>query len=349
MLDIEKLDYIPFFFIIGRPRSGTTMLSTILDANKQTAMPIESKVIIFMYFKFRNVKFWNEKLLLKFYDAIFKQPKIETWTINKEQLKKDILQLGENATFQRLIKLIYLNYISFFDKKNITFIGDKNPGYSYVISHLEILLKLFPDAKIIHLTRDYRDHYLSMNKVDFEGNHLSLVCYRWQYSFIQVRKLMKNKPEQYYFLRYEDLVQQPEKQVKDICDFLGIIYHSSMLEYYKIKEKVLSVYPEDLVMKYHSSLFQPISVDFIGKWKQKLSPQQIEMADAIVGKAANEAGYERQVILTKWKFFWYLLPDMVYSQLWLFYKKWYDQFFKPKGSNKGNGSMSRLYFLIFKR
>ncbi|MBW6484093.1 MAG: sulfotransferase [Vicingaceae bacterium] len=345
----EKLDNIPFFFIIGRPRSGTTMLSTILDANKQTAIPIESKVIIYLYFKFKNVKLWNEKLLLKFYDATFQQPKIDTWIINKEQLKNDIMELGENATFQRLIKLIYLNYVSFFDKEAVAIIGDKNPGYSYVISHLKILLELFPGAKIIHLTRDYRDHYISMSKVDFEGNHLSLVCYRWQYSFTQVRKLMEYKPEQYYFLRYEELVQQPEKQVKAICNFLGIAYHASMLEYYKIKDKVLRVYPEELVMKYHSSLFQPISADFIGKWKHELSQKQVKMADAIVGEIADETGYKRLYFSTKWNYFFYILPDMIYSQLWLFYKKWYDKFFKQKEKKSGNGLMSKLYFSIFKR
>lgn len=345
----DKLDEIPFFFIIGRPRSGTTMLSTILDANSHTAMPIESKVIIHLYFKFKNVKKWNEQNLILFYDAIFKQPKIDSWILNKEQLKKDILTLGENASFQRLIKLIYLNYVSFFDKESICIIGDKNPGYSYVISHLKILLSLFPNAKIIHLTRDYRDHYLSMSKVDFEGNHLSLVCYRWQYSFREVRKLMANKTEQYYFLRYEDLVQQPEKQVEYICNFLEIPYHVSMLEYYKIKDKVLSVYPEDLVMKYHSSLFHPISADFINKWKKKLSMQQIEMADAIVGKVAEEAGYKRNYFTSKWKYLFYVLPDMIYSQLWLFYKKWYDVSFKPNESGKRIGTMSKLYFSIFKR
>ena len=302
-----------------------------------------------MYFKFRNVTLWDEKLLLKFYNNLFQLSTIKTWIINKEQLKKEILQLGEDATFQRLIKLIYLNYISFFDKEHITIIGDKNPGYSYVISHLEILLKLFPDAKIIHLTRDYRDHYLSMNKVDFEGTHLSLVCYRWQFSFKQVRKLMKDQPGQYYSLRYEELVQQPEKQVKAICSFLGITYHASMLEYYKIKDKVLSVYPEELVMKYHSSLFLPISADFVDKWKEKLTPKQIEMADAIVGKAADEAGYKRSYFTSKWKFFWYLLPDMAYSQLWLFYKKWYDIIFNPNENKKRAGTMSKLYFSIFKQ
>lgn len=343
----ESLDKIPLFFIIGRPRSGTTMLSTILDANKQTAMPVESKVIIFLYFKFRNVKIWNKKLLLTFYHSIFEQPKMETWTINKDQLKEDILQLGENATFQRLIKLIYLNYVSFFDKEAVSIIGDKNPGYSYVISHLKILLQLFPDAKIIHLTRDYRDHYLSMSKIDFEGNHLSLVCYRWYYSFKQVRKLMKDKPEQYYFLRYEDLVQQPEKQMIAICNFLGINYHSSMLEYYKIKDKVLAVYPEEDVLKYHSNLFQPISADFVGKWKHKLTKKQIELADSVVGNAGLDAGYERTLKHDKLKYKIFTLPDIIYCRLWLFYKTWYDQLFIPK--RKKHGLMSQIYFAVFRQ
>lgn len=343
----EKLDQTPFFFIIGRPRSGTTMLSTILDANKQTAMPIESKVIIHLYFKFKTVKKWNNQNLLLFYDAIFKQPKIDTWIINKEQLKNDILTLGENATFQRLIKLIYLNYISFFDKEIVSIIGDKNPEYSYVISHLNILLQLFPDAKIIHLTRDYRDHYLSMSKIDFEGNHLSLVCFRWQYSFNEVRKLMKDKQEQYYFLRYEDLVKQPEKQVTAICNFLGITYHSSMLEYYKVKDKVLAVYPEEDVLKYHSNLFHPISADFVEKWKHKLTKKQIELADSVVGKAGLEAGYERLLKRDKFKYKIYVLPDIIYSRLWLFYKSWYDQLFIPK--RKKHGLMSQIYFAVFRR
>lgn len=347
MMSIEEIEKIPFFFIIGRPRSGTTMLSTILDANRQTAMPIESKIIIFLYFKFKKVKNWDKKLLLKFYDAIFEEPKMDTWMINKAKLKEEILQLGEKATFQRLIKLIYLNYISFFEKENIIIIGDKNPGYSYVTSHFKILLGLFPEAKIIHLARDYRDHYLSMRTVDFEGNHLSLVCYKWKYSFLNIRKIMKNNPQNYYFLRYEDLVIHPEKEMTTLCSFLGITFHKSMLEYYKIKDKVLEKYTEEDVMKYHSSLFQPINADFVGKWKHKLTTKQIELADSIVGQTGIEAGYEQQLIKDKLQYKIYVLPDMLYSKLWLFYKRWYDNFFLPK--KQKHGLMSQIYFFIFRR
>ena len=343
----EYLDEIPIFFVIGRPRSGTTMLRTLLDANKNTSIPLESKVIIFLYLKFKSVKKWDESQLIKFYNSIFDQPKIESWIINKDQLKKDILALGKDATFQCLIKLLYLNYVSFFEKEKILIIGDKNPEYSYNINYFKILLKLFPSAKVIHLTRDYRDHYLSMKKIDFEGNHLSLVCYRWRYSYNKIVDLMKKIPKQYYFIRYEDLVNDPEKEMTSICKFLNIEFHDSMLRYYEIKDKVLATYSEEDVMKYHSSLFHPISSDYVDKWKKKLTLNEIHLADSIVGQAGIDAGYERVLKKDKFSYKITILPDIIYSQLWLFYKKFYDKIFSGKKNKKG-GLMTKIYFKIFK-
>ena len=321
----ESLDKLSLFFIIGRPRSGTTMLRTLFDANKNISIPIESRVIIHLYFKFRWVKNWDEKKLMKFYDAIFKQPKIEAWTINREQLKKDFLALGKEATFQRLIKLLYLNYISFFKKGEILILGDKNPVYSFFFYYLKNLLKLFPEAKIIHLTRDYRDHYLSMRKIKFEKlNHLSMVCYRWKYSFNMVRKLAKHRPNKYYFIRYEDLVINPEKELIALCDFLKIPYHESMLQYYEIKDQVLAAYPDRNVMKNHSSLFLPISADNIDKWKQKLSPNEVYCADSIVGKAGIDAGYERMIKKTSLKHRTLVLPIIIYNAILQLLKPIYD-------------------------
>jgi cell division protein FtsI/penicillin-binding protein 2 len=323
------------------------MLRTVFDAHPNVSIPLESTVIILLYLKFRSVKNWNEVQLNKFYKSIFEQPKIDSWIINKDQLKKDILALGKDATFQRLIKLIYLNYTSFFNKDKILILGDKNPVYSYLIGYPKILLQLFPDAKIIHLTRDYRDHYLSMKKIDFEGNHLSLVCYRWRYSYKRIASLMKKLPEQYYFVRYEDIVTNPVKEITSICKYLNITFVDSMLKYYEIKDKVLATYPEEEVLKYHSSLFYPISPDYIGKWKQKLTIEEVRLADSIVGQAGLDAGYERVLKKDKLTYKVKVLPDIIYSQLWLFYKNFYDKLFPGKTNNKG-GLMTKIYFKIFK-
>ncbi len=323
------------------------MLRTIFDAHPEVSIPLESKVIVFMYLKYKNVNKWNDQLLIEFFNDLFLQPKMDSWIVDKKQLKKDILNLGGQANFVRLIKLLYLNTTSFFDKKKIVVIGDKNPGYSYNIRNFKTLLHLFPEAKIIHLTRDYRDHFLSMQKVDFEGNHLSLVCYRWKYSYLKIKKLMEDKMDRYYFVRYEDIVQAPKEEVTKICSFLGIEYDEGMIHYYRVKDKVLEVYTKEEVMKYHSSLFKPISADYIYGWKKKLTKKQIELADSIVGNTGIEAGYERRLkgfkLWPKIK----VLPDILYSKLWLLYKGIYDTIL-PNKLKKNRKIMSKIYFKIFK-
>ena len=347
-MEISTLDNIPIFFIIGRPRSGTTMLRTILDAHPNVSIPLEGKVIVFLHFKYGKIENWNNSKLLEFYHDIFTQAKIDYWIINKKQLKEDILKLGPNATFTRLIKLLYLNYVSFFDKREIILIGDKNPGYSYNISELRVMLKLFPNAKIIHLTRDYRDHYLSMSKIDFEGNHLSLVCYRWKYSFNQVRKIMVTNMNNYYFIRYEDLVLNPKSEVVNICNFLNIPYDEDMVHYYRIKDKVLAIHTQEEVDRYHSKLFHPISSDFIYGWKRKLSKRQIELADSVVGKTGLSAGYERVI---KKKNIWYklvVIPDIIYSNAWFVFNTIYLKIV-PLRFQTNKSIMSNLYFKLFKK
>lgn len=328
MLDLERLNKLPFFFIIGRPRSGTTLLRTLFDANKNTSIPLESRIIIKLYFKFRWVKNWNEKKLMKFYHTIFQQPKIDNWLVDKEQLKKDFLALGKDANIQSLIKLLYLNYISFFKKEEILIIGDKNPIYSFYFYYLKHLLKLFPEAKIIHLTRDYRDHYLSMKQVKFEKlNYLSMVCYRWKYSFNMVRKLTKHRPDKYYFIRYEDLVTNPEKEMTALCCFLKISYHESMLRFYEIKDEVLAVYPDKNVTTNRKSLFSPINTANIGAWKNQLTTSEIHFADSLVGNAGIEARYERVIKKNFLKYKFLALPNIIYNLILQCVKPIYDTIF----------------------
>jgi hypothetical protein len=354
-ISTAEIDSIKVFFIIGRPRSGTTMLRTLFDALPEVSIPLESKVMILLYLKYGKIQKWNRDLISKFHAEAMAETKLQAWQINKENTLNDMLQLDSSATFSRLIKILYLNYLSFYDKETILYIGDKNPEYSYVLYYLKILLSVFPEAKVIHLTRDYRDHYLSMSRVDFEGNHLSLVSYRWKYSFLGIKKIMKSRPDNYYFIRYEDLVQEPGLYLKKMCDFLGIRYHESALRFYEKKDEVLKVYSYEDVMRYHSNLFSPISADFIDKWKTRMSDVDIARADFITGKAGIEAGYIRGEQSTRFfnNYFWllkqwlYVLPDRVYSRCWLVYKRLFDRM-NPGGSRR-TPFMSKIYFKIFRR
>lgn len=343
-MDYKEIKNIPVFFIIGRPRSGNTMLRFIFDAHPNVSIPLEGKVITSLFRKYYYIKIWSREKLQEFFDDVFLVPQVEFWTLNKKRLKDLLLNAEETVTFQELIKLIYLCYDSFFEKNNIFLIGDKNPFYSYDATSMKILLKVFPDAKFIHINRDYRDHYLSMRKVKFEGNNLSLVCFRWKYSFKLISDMLGKSPN-YYYLKYEDLVSNPMEETKKLCLFLNMEYHDDMIHYYKIKDKFLATYPEEEVMKLHSSLLKPINKNNVYGWKEKLEDRKVYAADTIIGKYAEQAGYERKYRSKNILFSILQIPIQLYCLTWLFLNSLYC-WIRPNAFKHKRITFAEIYFSI---
>jgi len=102
--------------------------------------------------------------------------------------------------------------------------GDKSPSY---IRHVPLIKKLFPEAKIIHIIRDVRDYCLSINKA--WGKNMLRAAQRWADDVTKAKKDAENFKEDYFELRYEDLLEAPNDQLKKLCSFLSIKYEPRML------------------------------------------------------------------------------------------------------------------------
>lgn len=287
----KPLADIPFFFIIGRPRSGTYLLRNLFDAHPHVIIPTECPMIANLYPRYGKVRNWDKRRLDRFIRDVFVHRDFQKWSIDREAVKKNIYALEGQHSFQTMIKAVYKSYQSAFPKEEIHLFGDKNPVYS---TNTEKILKAFPHAKYIHLTRDYRDNLVSIRKVDFEAPYTPLIAYRWRHSARKLHRLKKRYPANFYSMRYEDLVAAPEKNMKQLCEFLNIKYHPTVFEFYKKQQKAFSHHPEKEVEKYHQSLTNPINTKKIGVWKEKLSEKDIRMADAIVGQYAELTGYTRR-------------------------------------------------------
>ena len=107
-------------------------------------------------------------------------------------------------------------------------------------------------------------------------------------------KLSDKHPGMFYHVRYEDLVSNPGEVLKKICGFLGIEYYPEVLDFYTQKEKMVELYTEEGLDKYHKSLYNPIKSDKKGIWETQLSQKQIKMADMVAGKYADLMGYQRK-------------------------------------------------------
>ena len=294
-IDLEKFSIsevlnLPFFFIIGRPRSGTTLLQTLCDAHPNIQIPPEARIIKESFYRFGQVKSWNEKRLNELFDFIRLNPKFIEWKVDENKVKSFLMKHLEVLNLKTILKVIYLAYPSVYHKKSILILGDKNPNYSRMP---EDFLEYFPEAKIIHVVRDYRDHILSMKRVKLLKGNLPLIATIWRNSQEKIFSLQLRYPERIFSYKYEDFVGNPEHYLKEMCDFLKIEYKPQMLLYSGLREQSREGNKFIANDMFHGNLFKPITSDNVNKWKEKMRDRDIRRADVFVGTWAERSGYER--------------------------------------------------------
>jgi len=298
-VDPEKIKEIPMFFILGRPRSGTTLVRTVFDAHPNISIPLETIVIPELFPEFGRIKEWDKEKIIRFFNKAIKLRYYSNWSSDSEKLKNDLLKLEGKASYSDFIKTFYLNYVSFYDKNQITLIGDKTP---YNSNHIPLLIKLFPKAKFIHIIRDPHEHILSMKKVDFGSNSALVISQNWKILNKKIERAKRKNPEKFITVKFEDFLMTPEKFLKEWCEFLSIEYSESMMKFYEIKDQVNEHYTPEQVNKVHSSLLKPIVPGKINAWMDKMSKKDAMICEFVTSRYINSYGYSR--MFSKFPLLW---------------------------------------------
>lgn len=312
---------IPLFFIVARGRSGTTLLSRIFDTHPNVLIPLEARFLQYVYYFFKDIKCWDKAAKDKLYEYISNFP--EKINIDNNKFKTNLESLNQTANISSVIELIYLSTFSVNPKEEIIMIGDKNPLYSLYIHNI---LKLYPQAKFIHLCRDYRDNILSfynVTEIDFQTKNAALLAYRWRFYNKKILLAKEKHPNQFYTIRYEDLVKEPEKHIHLICQFLDIDFKPEMLSFYKNVDEY-NEHTNASFTKIHASLHQPMTTDKVDVWKSKLAKKDIIIADFITGKVGTQLGYKKIGVKPNLFLFLKSLPMIikgwgyVWTRYWLY-------------------------------
>ncbi|MCB0688712.1 MAG: sulfotransferase [Saprospiraceae bacterium] len=217
-------------FIVGVPRSGTTLLRIILDAHPDLSIPPETGFI---------PKFWQlqkyehelckEDLVAQIMNILLNTPDhAPAWSdfhLKKEDLISNLYSIEFLSTIEGL-RSFYRTYANRFNKK---YWGDKTPGHAFFVNQI---LEMLPEAKIIHMIRDGRDVAVSLrNKWFGPGHHMEKLATIWCNYIQAARKAIRSN--RYLEIRFEDLITCLEDTIAKICLFLGLEMHDSMLHYYQ--------------------------------------------------------------------------------------------------------------------
>lgn len=285
---LKKNKETPFFFIIGRPRSGTTLLRTMLDAHPNVRIPLENSKLVQLQKKYSIVKTWGQKELDAFYEDFFRSYLKTMWRIDEKRIKERFTLIkNQQASFDTLIKICYSEYLSAFPKEEIKIIGDKSPINS--LYQKKLYYGSFKNARYIFLTRDPRDNIISIQNKGKNNWTKPILAHYWSESVRQYLHLTRKASAQIIHVKYEDLLLHTEKELQRICNFLSIPYSERMLEFYTRKE----AYPDNYIKKWESTLFKPINKSHTDLWKTQMSAADIKKVEYHCGKMLDIIKYEK--------------------------------------------------------
>ena len=239
-------------FIVGVPRSGTTLLRVLLDSHSRILALPETPWVTGAYGGPLSLRQLLLDLVEGPYGAVRNVAGIA---------REDILAAGAN-----FLEQLFEPALKARDKSVVAF---KTPSD---IPHLEFVTALLPQARYIHITRDGRD--VAMSQLAKKGSFfLELRGYRrlsyanvfrrWVEWEGKARAVLYGGDLKVIHLRYEDLMADPEQEMRRVTAFLGLPFEPGMLDYASQSHD----YPKweagstDVVQR------RGLSVSSVGKWR----------------------------------------------------------------------------------
>lgn len=285
------MTHFPSPFIVGAPRSGTTLLRMMIDAHPDLAIPPETAFIPELLQQPPDDFSWRN-----FFEFV---TGFETWKdfhVDPDAFF-DLLQRLAPSCLAEAVRCFYQLYAERFAK---TRWGDKTPNYGL---HLQLISSLLPEARFVHLIRDGRDVAVSIRGLWFApSNDFRELGADWDWRVRTIREQGSACP-QYLEVRFEELISNTAFVLRRICAFLELDFHPRMLNYYEYSparlEEHESRYRPDgalLISKQERQAMQslttrPPNASRCGAWKTVLSHDEHEGFLQTGGSLLKELGY----------------------------------------------------------
>lgn len=270
----------PPFFVVGVQRSGTTMLRLMLDSHPSIAVPFETGFITVFFHKLCEYgDLRNDANRRRLLNDIRSYHKVRQGDLIGNV--DDILRLPV-ASYSDLVDTIMTQFAH---RQNKIRWGDKTPFY---ISDMDVLYRVFPNCRIIHLVRDGRDVALSQRGVSWAPSNIPRIAKEWAWRVTLARKIGNVLGPQYLEVQYESLVANPELVLRQICTFIDEPFAESMLAYHENGESRM---PEKS-MAWHKSSVRPPDQNKVRQWRYMMSPTDRILFENEAGEALELFGYE---------------------------------------------------------
>ncbi len=267
--------------VVGCPRSGTTMLQLMLHAHARIAIPPENRFVLPAYQRRRSFGdlelAGNRRSLARW---IVSHAKFSDLGLDKDQVIEDIV--AAPGTLGSALGTVFRAYAARFGKPRW---GDKRPAY---VRNIDIVLRLFPDAQIINIVRDGRDCVASLKEMPWRRTGFFEHVASWSRAIDEANRAARRlDASSFHQLRYEDLVADPEPQLRALCAFLGEDYDPAMAQPSAIASVAVPKYKT-----WHARTHSAVTTERVSSWRGRLTAQEVALCEAAFGDRLLSCGYE---------------------------------------------------------
>ena len=159
------------------------------------------------------------------------------------------------------------------------------------------ILAAYPTARILHMVRDPRDRYASVQtRWDQPLAGLGGRTAEWLTSVKLGYRSLRRYPHNYRLVFYEQLASRPDEVLRDICAFVGEPYADEMLS----MQGATRFRQQGSNSSYGRRQEGAISTDSIGRFREVLSPGQIAFIQWSAGDWMAAFGYQREPVRLSW-------------------------------------------------
>lgn len=151
----------------------------------------------------------------------------------------------------------------------------------------------FVEPKYVYLYRDPRDVTLSFTKAVIGEKHPYFIAEQWtELQRLCLAERDRVGEERFFSVCYEELTSRPREVVEDLCDFLEIAFHESMLCFHQSREASRTAVASQL----WQNLDQPIMGSNSRKFLKEMSENDIRIIESVAGDVMDRLGYARHYV-----------------------------------------------------
>ncbi|MCW9014363.1 MAG: sulfotransferase [Gammaproteobacteria bacterium] len=214
------------FFVIGYPRSGTTMAASLLARNLDIYISPETH--FFRNFLPNNANSKNKETMI---NAFINDKRLSDIGITPSDLDK------YSPEKHKITWLLNTALGVKAGEHNKSIIGEKTPAH---MMYYKEIIKFYPNTKFVVIIRDGRDCIFSNIKEKWTFSNPIKHAAEWNLYMNRYNELRRNFPDKVYTVRYEDILDNPEENVRKITEYVGATFDARQIE----KDESKSVIPD---------------------------------------------------------------------------------------------------------